>query len=322
MSLENRNHQLIVQFLLGELPEEEVTRLEKQYFDDDDFFEQLQIVEGDLIDAYLRGDLGGRERNLFESHFLTSPARRQRVELAGAFVEYATRSSAGVSRSEERRQTPAWWRSILDSLGASNKAFRLALAAAVLVIAAGGSFFFVETVRLGNRVERIQTERSELLRREEELQRRIAEQLAHTEQLENDLQHERSQRQSLEEALTRPQNSNISAINFFLSPDLIRGAGELKSLTIPGGVELVRIHIDLGQDDYNSYRAVLETVAGKRIWTSSDLKAQSHKSGKVITIGLPASIFARGDHILTLSGMNSGGNLEDVGDYYFNVVKK
>ncbi|HLG14937.1 MAG TPA: zf-HC2 domain-containing protein [Blastocatellia bacterium] len=322
MKQETRNHKLIVQYLVGGLSEDEKTRLEQQYFGDDDFFEQLLVVEGELIDAYVRAELSGREREQFEAHILASPVRRQRVEIARALVECATQSSVGVLPATEKQEAVTWWQSLLDSLGAKNKAILLPLAAAVLVIVAGASLFLVETVRLRNQVERIQADRAELLRREEELQRQLAEQGTHNEQLASELQRERSQRELLEQELAKPPGSALSSITFILTPDLVRGAVEPKRLIIPRGAEIVRMQIDLDADDYTGYRAVLETVDGIRIWSNGSVKAQPHISRKVVTLRLPASLFTKGDYILTLSGVSAGGSLEDVGDYYFNVVKK
>jgi len=319
---ETRNHELIVQYLLGELSEQEKMLLEQQYFDDDDFFEELLVVEGELIDAYVRDELSGRERERFEAHFLASPRQRQRVALARALVEYVTESSAPVSPAADSRKPVTWWQYLLDILGNKNWTIMPAFAAAVLVILVVGSLLIIQTLRLRNRVEQVQTERAELLRREQELQRQLAEQGTLNEQLADELQRERSQRELLEQELAKPQRSALSAVTFVLTPDLVRGADEPKKLTIPQRADFVRMQLYLDGDDYKSYRAVLETVEGNKVWSSGSLKARPNNSGKVVTLGLPASLFVRGDYILTLSGVKADGSLENVGEYYFNVVKK
>lgn len=322
MNQEPRNHELIVQYLLGDLSEQEKVRLEQQYFDDDDFFEQLLVVEGDLIDGYVRGELSGLERERFETHVLASPRQRQRVEIARALVEYATESPVAASPAEERRKPVVWWRSLLDGLGAKNRAMAPAFAAAVLVILVGGWLFVIETVRLRNQVKHIQADRAETLKHERELLRQLSEQGQHNDQLAAELQRERTQRELLEQELANPQRLTLSTITFVLTPGLVRGASEPKRLIIPRGADLVRMRLDLDRDNYKSHRAVLETIDGKRFWSSGSLKAQPTSSGKVATLTLPASLFTRGDYILTLSGVNAVGSLENVAEYYFNVVRK
>lgn len=318
----SRDHELIVQYLLGELSEEEKMRLEQQYFADDDFFEQLLIVEGDLIDSYVRAELYGGERQRFETFFLASPPRRQRVELARALVEHATESSLAMSAAAQARKPSPWWQSLRDMLGARHRAVTLAFAAAVLVIAVGGSLLIVETLQLRNRVEHLQSDRAEALRREQELKRQLAEHGSNSEQLADELGRERSQRELLEQELAKAQRSTLSAITFILTPDLVRGTGEPKRLTIPPRADLVRMRLEFDRDDHKSYRGVIETVEGNRIWSSGSLKARPVKSGKAVTLGVPASLFAKGDYILTLSGVNADGSSEPVGEYYFNIVRK
>jgi hypothetical protein len=320
MKQETSNHELLVQYLLGELSEPEQMRLEQQYFNDDDLFEQMLVIEGELMDAYLRDELSERERQRFEAHFMASPRLRRKVEIAKALVTYATESSA-VTGAAEKPGPLVWWQSLRDRLGEKNRAIRLAMAAAALVIIAGGAWLIVESVRLRNQVEQIQAERAEALRREQELEQRLAEQGARNDQLADELQRERSQRELLEQERTTQQHSTLSAITFMLTPDLVRGAGETKRLIIPQRADLVRLQIVADQNDYKSYRAVLETVDGKRIWSSGLLQARSNRFGKLVTLRLPARLFTRGDYILTFSGLNDGG-LENVGEYYFNVVKR
>jgi hypothetical protein len=315
------NHEQIVQYLLGELSEQEKIHLEEHYFGDDDFFEELLVVEGELIDAYVREELYGRKRERFEAHFLASPPKRQRVEIARALVEYATESSVAAPPTAERRKSFFSWQSLLDTLDARNRAIGLAFAAAVLVILFGGSLFVIETVRLRNQLQRIQADRAETLKREQELEQQLADQGQHNDQLADELQRERSQRELLERELTKPQRSTLSSITFVLAPGLVRGASEPKRLTIPPGAALVWMQLYLEQDDYKTYRAVLETVEGNRIWSSGLLKARPTRSSRVVTLGLPASLLNKRGYILILSGVNAEGSLENVGEYYFNVVK-
>lgn len=322
MKQETNNHELIVQYLLGEMSEQEKMLLEEQYFGDDDFFEQLLLVEGELIDAYVRDELHGRERVRFESHFLASPRRRQRVETARALVEYATESSVAESPAAHRRTSVTWWQSLGERLIGKHRPIMPAFAAALVVILVGGSLFILETVRLRKQVEQVQAERAELLRREQELQRQLEEQGGHNEQLADELQRERSQRELLEQELATPQQSALGTITFILTPDLVRGAGEPKRLIIPRDANLVRINLDFEQGEYRSYRAVLETVDGKRIWSNGSLKARPGSAGKMVSLGLPAGLFKKSGYILTLSGVNASGSSESVAEYYFSVVKK
>src|SRR5215475_4287740 len=61
------NEELIVQYLLGSLPEEETERFDELCFVDDEFAEKLSAVENDLVDKYmqpLRALIGGATQAL------------------------------------------------------------------------------------------------------------------------------------------------------------------------------------------------------------------------------------------------------------------
>ena len=78
---------MMTRYLLGQLPEAQRDLYEQEWFTDQAQYAQLCEAENALIDAYVRGDLRGPEGTLFEQHFLTIPARRERVQTARALVQ-------------------------------------------------------------------------------------------------------------------------------------------------------------------------------------------------------------------------------------------
>jgi len=105
------DEQKIVRYLLGQLPEDERTVLEQQYFADPAHLERVEMVEADLIDSYLDGALSETETHQFEARYLSSPALRTKAELAKAL-----RSPRGLAAA------PFW---------------RYAVAASIVVLVAG-----------------------------------------------------------------------------------------------------------------------------------------------------------------------------------------
>lgn len=71
--------EFVVQYLLGELPDDEQSRYEEAYLTDDAVFAQLLAIEQELIDRYVCGALPASQRAHFESYFLRSRHRQQRV---------------------------------------------------------------------------------------------------------------------------------------------------------------------------------------------------------------------------------------------------
>src|SRR5690349_78522 len=125
---EQFDNQFLTKYLLGEdLPGEIQDRIEERYSRDDSEFGRLLQVEDDLIEAYLQGKLASHETAAFETHFLTVPRRRKRLE--------AQRAIASFFRSEAPPPTLLsairhWWEF-------QRLATRVAAAAGV-VLAAGG----------------------------------------------------------------------------------------------------------------------------------------------------------------------------------------
>lgn len=84
----NMTDERIVAYLLSELPEEESERFEDECFAEESWPAQLNSVEEDLIDAYLRDELTPQQRQSFEGNYLTTEARRKRVVLAAALLRH------------------------------------------------------------------------------------------------------------------------------------------------------------------------------------------------------------------------------------------
>jgi CHAT domain-containing protein len=94
------NEERLVKYLLGELPKEEMLKLEQSYFLDDDLFNELQAVELELIDRYVEGDLSKSQQDKFEHFFLSSPARQEKLRFAEALKKYVP------GRTPMLRQSP------------------------------------------------------------------------------------------------------------------------------------------------------------------------------------------------------------------------
>ncbi len=99
----------IKHYLLGMLDAEEQQRIEEHLISDRDFFEQVMIVEDELIDEFLDGSLSEKER--FVTHFLASPEQRRklkRVQAIKRFIdELETTESVQPVRYSKRL---AFWR--------------------------------------------------------------------------------------------------------------------------------------------------------------------------------------------------------------------
>jgi hypothetical protein len=137
---------LVDRFLLGTADEEERQDVERRLFTEDEFAEELQAREDDLIDDYAHGRLAQPERGQFERRWLASPDGRERV----AFARAARRLRSPIRRT----LAPTW----------------LPLAAAA-VLALTTSVLGWRTRELGQRLEHEQVRSAA---REQELEQHLA----------------------------------------------------------------------------------------------------------------------------------------------------
>jgi hypothetical protein len=84
----------IIAYFLEELPEEDLEQFEDECFSQESWSEQINLVEGDLIDDYLRDELTPEHRRRFEQNYLTTAARRERVGLAAALLRHVDKAQA------------------------------------------------------------------------------------------------------------------------------------------------------------------------------------------------------------------------------------
>jgi len=78
----------ITAYLLEELTEEESGRFEDECFASEDWPGHLALVEEELIEDYLRGELAPERRLRFEHNYLRTTPRMERVRLAAALLRH------------------------------------------------------------------------------------------------------------------------------------------------------------------------------------------------------------------------------------------
>ena len=91
------SERLIRQYLLGRVSDEERSELELRLMTDNAFYNELLAVEDELIDDFLTGDLTADELEVFDSYFLASPERLDKVRFARVFKKYVQEHADSVA---------------------------------------------------------------------------------------------------------------------------------------------------------------------------------------------------------------------------------
>jgi hypothetical protein len=319
--------QVLVQYLLGSLSEADAERLDELSVADDEFAMRLSAVENEVMDAYARGELSGQTLQRFQTFYLSTAKRREKVRFAESLFSIASQTppvSARISAAPIARRSregsalkPSW----LGFLTIPRLGF--AAAAAMLVVAI---LLVVDDLRLHNQVNQAQADRTALQQRERGLRAKLDEQHAVNAETVKELGQVRESLAQLEKMPSvsppRPVRAfPVSIASFVLSPQM-RGAGQMATLAVPRGTTRISLRLELEADDFPQYRAALkDSVSSKILWRSGMLKPNTRAQNGTVSFSVPANVFKQQNYALELSGTpSSGGDAVFVSSYVFRVV--
>jgi hypothetical protein len=315
MSLSNGqapDDRTLVRYLVGLLTDEEAERLDELSVADDEFASHLSAVENDLVDAYVNGELAGETLGRFKSHYLSSPAKREKVRFAETLRRYQPAAATPVHATSGGRWfgVPLW----VPEWG---------LAAAVLLILATAGYLLVDNLQLRREMADSRMARATLEERERQLQQQLNEQQTATAETARQLARVREALTALEARAEADQRRGGGAVLAFNLRPATRGAGDIATIGVPPGTEAIMLRLQLEADDFPRYRVALKEARTDRIiWSSAALQAASSGDGKSLSIRLRASVLDAQTYTLELTGIAPGGASELVGSYLFRVVRQ
>jgi hypothetical protein len=306
----------IVQYLLGELSEEEKVQFEERYFSDDRVFEELLAVETELIDSFVKGELPETRRERFQSFYLNSPERRERVQIAKCLMEGIIEEQA-LSQPFVRVDAKAgsFWRSLVDWCTASSPIARMAYVSAAVAVLVFGAVMLIENRHLRYDLSRMQADESTLGKRNQELQQQVINlNAAVVGKGPLDSGTEIAQ-------LHPPERFSVSISLLPLSRHAEGAAGN--RLILPPAARSVVLNLSFESDEHLGYSAVIETAEGNEIGEIDKLVTHGTKDGeKSVSVRVPAKLLKNNTYVVTLTGRTAAGDREDVASYSFQVVKR
>jgi hypothetical protein len=330
MNLQSENGGAIRRYLLGELSEQERDQVEERLMSDDDLYQQLLLAEDDLIDEYISDALSPQERAKFGQRIRQVPELAQDARSVMALRKYALETAQPVvekdTPSPHRVSLLAWVRQFFmqPAIGVS---FAVALLAAVALTI----WLATQNSQLRKQVAQLQSPQTPTRPPQTDLAAQLALERQRNEQLSAELLR---RQELLAEASRKPQPTReqpqpsptrtpaarsgvASFVALTLTPGAVREAGKLEKIVVTPTTGELRIQLDLRAGGYRSYRAVVRTVEG-RVVARQDLRAVK---GKFLPLHLPAKLFSPDDYEILLSGINPSGELEEIDNYYFRVLK-
>jgi hypothetical protein len=284
----------------------------------EELFEELVATETETIRSYLKGDGSEAERREFESRFLATPSRRQRVEFEKSLDEYVSRYAPGATEgkshapgetffSPERALRPAKPRLAL---------WRFATAAMVLFMLGIVSWLAIVNRRLSHENQQLHLEKLQRQQEEQQLRQQIAD-------LDVQLQHERTITGDQQQLIAQLQSPDLAVGVFTLAPGLARRVDQQRPLFIPHRLSSILLQLRLEHDEYALYAVSLETAEGGRIWQQQNLvSVKSRKGQHLIALKVPSDLLQSRTYILTVTGATADGNSEEVAAYTFRIARQ
>ena len=320
--------EMAIRYLLDDLSDAERSRVEQQFFTDDQVFEELEIAEDELIDRYVRTELSPDETRRFEK-LLVSPRLSERVELARILAQKVPPPPPKPVPTPDPVPKPdpprPWWKHLFEFASLS-PGYRVAFAGALALLLVSVPIFFM-LKRSRDESRRLAAEQQQ---REE--RRRIEEQTPGNEKPggspEQAKEDEKEQLQPPKEYPQKPEEPRRpvvgSAIPYFLNPTTgtRSGGNTANTIRIKKGVSEYELSLNVSSGDYSRYNARLENADGNEISHHNSLRPVPRRGGKYIRYPIPANELSPGTYNVHVDGITESGQVENFNDYLFRVVAR
>jgi len=288
----------LIDYLLGSLPEDEAECLDEQVITDDLVASRLRLLEDDLVDAYVSGALTGQTLRRFETFYLASPRRREKVAFARrllAAVDGPRDAAAAVPPpTAAGRGVPARW-------------FRWSSAAAA-ALSLATSVLLVQDLRLSRGLREAERQTLAANQRASAMAGQLADQQRAT----------AAAKQALVDARAAEP---VAAIALVLLQQT-RGVTSLPIIAVESGSRTVPLELRIDSAPLASYEVALRDPATNGIvWRVARLMPRGMRNSPVVPVGIPAALLKPQHYALELFGMRSGGGSEFAGSYAFEVVR-
>ena len=137
MKLDASSDLLIRRYLLSSVSEEEREQVETRLMTDDDFFQQINLVEDELVEQYLDHELSAADRARFEDTFLCAPERQHKLRFTKALRIHAANAATAKNTRRFKPVKHPWYEPFFDLFNVSHPVLAYSLASALLLLAGG-----------------------------------------------------------------------------------------------------------------------------------------------------------------------------------------
>jgi hypothetical protein len=284
------DEELVRRYLLGDLPGDEQEALEKRLLSEDDLFELTEALEAEVLEDYSRGELAPGQRERVEGYLAVSPEGRLRLAVVRGLSATAAMTATGADRSGRLLQFPG------PTAGLERPKVRPQAIAALFVMAVGAALLggiHLRPVQPPSHVPLPPSKAPAVIV------------------------------QNTPVPVPTPVATPAPPPVLFVADivlSALRGDEEIPSFDIPARTDIVELRLKLPEGDqgYPSYQvAVRQDATGEEVTGNEGLRIKQ-SNGRLI-LRLDAHRFEEGRYSLTVQGVTSEGEVEDLAYPEFEV---
>jgi hypothetical protein len=331
MSYEISEIATIRKYLLGDLPESEVERIERLYFAGDQAIDEVWAAFGEMAEERLSGVLPETEARRFDQRLRSSPGLREMFENEKALHDYAARITAGVSRQVKGDDPVAggWRRWGLFAM--FSKAPRLMLVSVAALIALGAlGVWLGPGFRLMGPESRNPAGSQQAKTQEQKEPGGVARPTVDSQRSPESERHPSDgPAEGKKVATSQPDHSKSApgtgaktTATFLLLAAETRGEENYPTLEISTSTETVQLELEPPTDDCAVYSAELQTESGEKLQRWEKLRARrDHSMLKVSRIRIPARPLKNAGYVMRLECASGFNNPASATLYRFKLKK-
>jgi hypothetical protein len=270
-------------YVLGLLSEGDRERLDEASIVDDEVALRLRVVEQDLADSYVRGQLTGDTLSRFESHYLASPLRRENVRLA-------EKLASAIARIAPVELAP------LPQQVKSEPRLARGLAAVAALVLAASAPLLIELIgaRLVHRPPAARVKRDRPAR--ELISQRGDATFAHA-------------------LLAEPDATILYAQTSAMAP--------ITGIAVPPGAGHVAFELRLESSFFPRYRVGLrDPLLDEIVWRSEWILTRPSAGPPSLPVVVPTRVLKTQHYALDLTGSELSGDSDAAGSYLFRVLSR
>jgi len=271
----------IRRYLLGTLGEPELSEIEQKLLDNEELSQTADLIEDEIIEQYLDGELGAPDKRAVETHFLRPPEHRKKLHFARLLRHrVATAPQEGLALplpvQSHKIQTARW----LWTYGGA--------VAAVMLL--GWAVYLNQEVGAG-------------LKKQAALQEALTQ--------------ERAQSASLSEKLQALQ----TPLTLNLRPGVTRGDGHVPKAPIPRKTDFIKVDLVLSYASTAPFHVrLMDANTGLEIWSETGLSPTPAPPLSRLAFYVPAQLIKSGSYNLVVTPA-SGPNIPETYPFDTDVAQ-